>query len=153
MMTIDEMTIEALLEKPYWIVDVFPMQVPADSPGQFFAVEEYFLREPRIGEIRQKYLRLLLKWNCYDDLYVSADCAETWTKNPDPALLEEWVLRKGCLPGGTVHVLAEKGGTMAVLQAEDLSMTVYNPSEECLGLLRKLAEREGLFVWKPQNEG
>ena len=32
--------IEELLQKPYWVIDFLPQQVPADSAGQFFAVCE-----------------------------------------------------------------------------------------------------------------
>lgn len=39
------MTIEELLEKPYWIIDILPKQVPKDSPGQYFAVEDFFLKK------------------------------------------------------------------------------------------------------------
>ena len=39
-----EKTIDELLQAPYWIVDILPEQVPADGPGQYFAVERYYLR-------------------------------------------------------------------------------------------------------------
>ena len=32
---------EELLQKPCWVIDFLPEQVPADAAGQFFAVEEY----------------------------------------------------------------------------------------------------------------
>ena len=38
----------ALLEGPYWIVDILPEQVSADAAGQYFAVERYFLQRSRI---------------------------------------------------------------------------------------------------------
>ena len=41
--------IEELLQTPYWIVDIFPKQVPKDSPGQYFEIEKY-LREAGILE-------------------------------------------------------------------------------------------------------
>ncbi len=37
-------TVEELLQCPYWIIDILPLQVPEDSPGQYFAVEKYFLQ-------------------------------------------------------------------------------------------------------------
>ena len=37
------MTIEELLEKPYWIIDILPKRVPKDSPGQYFTIEGFFL--------------------------------------------------------------------------------------------------------------
>ena len=36
-------TIDELLQCSYWIIDILPSQVPKDSPGQYFAVEDYFL--------------------------------------------------------------------------------------------------------------
>ena len=38
-----EARVEALLEKPCWVLDFLPQRVPADSPGQYFAVEAYLL--------------------------------------------------------------------------------------------------------------
>ena len=40
-----EKTIEELLQAPCWIIDILPEQVPADGPGQYFAVEKYFLEK------------------------------------------------------------------------------------------------------------
>ena len=64
-------TIEELLQCPYWIIDILPSQVPEDSPGQYFAVEKYFLRGERIEEIKQKHINLILKLNCYRDISIS----------------------------------------------------------------------------------
>ena len=53
-------TVEELLQSPYWMIDILPSQVPKDSPGQFFSVEEYFLQGDRIEEIKQKHIDLIL---------------------------------------------------------------------------------------------
>ena len=37
--------IEQLLQSPYYIIDILPMQVPKNSPGQYFAIERYYLRD------------------------------------------------------------------------------------------------------------
>jgi hypothetical protein len=34
----EKYTIDELLQKPYWIIDILPRQVPADSKGQYAAV-------------------------------------------------------------------------------------------------------------------
>ena len=34
----------------------------------------------------------------------------------------------------------------------DTYITVYNPDERFLGLLNKLANAEGLFVWRPETD-
>jgi len=62
------MTIDELLEMPYWVADILPRQVPRDSPGQYFAIERHYLREPQITAIKQRHIDLVLKLNCYYDL-------------------------------------------------------------------------------------
>ena len=57
--------IELLLEKPFWVVDPLPYQVPAEGEGQFFAVEKFFLESPMRCLLLQKHARILLKINCY----------------------------------------------------------------------------------------
>lgn len=37
------MSIEEFLEQPYYVMDILPKQVPADSGGQYFKVEQYYL--------------------------------------------------------------------------------------------------------------
>ena len=33
--------IDDYLEKPYWVVDILPRQVPPNANGQFFRIEDY----------------------------------------------------------------------------------------------------------------
>ena len=49
-------TIDELLQCSYWIIDILPSQVPKDSPGQYFAVEDYFLQDDRTEEIKQRHI-------------------------------------------------------------------------------------------------
>ena len=64
------MTVEELLECPYWVIDLLPRQVPDHSPGQYFQIEKYFLSEPQRSAVKQKHIDLVLKLNCYRDLYI-----------------------------------------------------------------------------------
>ena len=132
--------IEPYFERPYWVVDILPVQVPAYSPGQYFAVEEYFLQEPRLSELRRKYLELLLKLNCYFDMEIAEK------KNPQPEALEELVM------SGTVYALFEGEHTLCVQNYDDTNMTVYDPTDCFRGILEKLAGAEGLFFWQPPQD-
>ena len=67
------MTIDELLQKPYWIIDILPEQVPADSPGQYFAVEKYFLGKEQLDRIKQKHIDLILKLNCYRSISINEE--------------------------------------------------------------------------------
>ena len=42
------MDIDALLESPYWVIDFLPYQVPAGCEGQFFKIEDYYLKPSRM---------------------------------------------------------------------------------------------------------
>ena len=63
--------IEQLLQSPYYIIDILPMQVPENSPGQYFAVEEYYLKDKQFEKIKRKHINLVLKLNCYRDISIS----------------------------------------------------------------------------------
>ena len=72
-------TIDELLNSPYWIIDILPFQVPKDSPGQYFAVEDYFLKE-QIADIKKKHINVILKLNCYRDIMLEDEL------NPAPGM-------------------------------------------------------------------
>ena len=140
----------ALLEGPYWIVDILPEQVSAEAAGQYFAVERYFLRPERIVPLRRKYAEILMRLNCYCDMAVSFDACASWETNPDPetfaarvtALSENEFLRA---------VFAEQNA-MIDYDHNDSYLTVYDPDRELLDKIRALAAAEGLFVWKAPRE-
>ena len=129
-------TIEDLLQAPYWIVDILPAQVPTDSPGQYFAVEKYFLQERQLAEIKQKHIQLILKLNCYRDLSLD----EEETINPPPQrIADEMRKRMVCIRTGDSMILSEP---------DDTHLTVFQPDSQLLELIKTLAPGEGLFVWE-----
>ena len=142
------MSIDELLEQPYYVMDILPMQVPADSGGQYFKVEEYYLKD--MGRLSRQYADVLLKLNCYYNLAFSHD-TEHWQPNPKPEKIVRMV--KACLSEEPTErflyvTLAEDTMLLTFLHGFTY-MTIYNPSEELLQLLRLLATAEGLFVWSP----
>ena len=136
------MDIEELLEKPYWVIDILPKQVPADSPGRFFAVEQLLLAHPQVEALRARKLSVLLKLYCYHDLRISTDYGETWTENPDPGELSSAL-------DSELYLLLPDEEALITADPGDIYMTLYNPSDDLLALVRQLAESEGLFVWQP----
>ena len=131
------MTIDELLETPYWIIDILPKQVPMDSPGQYFAVEEYYLSKKQIAEVKNRHIGLVLKLNCYRDLSLD----EETEINPPPGRIAEEMRKR--------HLCILTGDSMILSEPDDLSMTLYHPDEELLELVRVLAAGEGLYVWQP----
>ena len=136
--------IEELLSKPYWIVDILPKQVPANSGGQYFTIEKYFLKSPHVDAIYRKFAGLLLKLNCYVDLAVFKVEDESWVENPAPDNLERLVLERKPL-----FVVLKQSQTMLSITGDDHNMTLYGADEETLQLISSIASAEGLSVWKP----
>lgn len=126
--------IEELLQTPYWIIDILPKQVPKDSPGQYFEIEKY-LREKQMKDIRQKHANVILKLNCYRDIELDGE------KNLKPHRIAEVINER------VTYIIT--GNAMILSEPDDTHMTIFNPDEELLGLVKELASAEGLFVWKP----
>ena len=143
------MTIEEFLDKPYWVIDILPKQVPADSKGQYFRIEKYFLEHPQIDNIYRKFTNILLKLNCYEDIDVSYD-GDEWITNPAPHELEAALL-KFMADKQMFYIILRSADVLITVSGDDTYMTVYNPTEEVLELIGSLAGSEGLFMWKPIN--
>lgn len=140
--------VERLLEAPYWVIDFLPMQVPQDSAGQFFAVEQYYLQEPQHERLCCQFADVLLKLNCYYDLLVSRDGGDEWLF-PDPRMLVKWLTES--LQNGHLCILIDDGASLITASGGDTNLTLYNPSPSLLQLVRQLATAAGLFVWQPSN--
>ena len=134
------MMIDELLQKPYWIIDIFPEQVPADSPGQFFAVEKYYLAAEQLADIKRKHINLVIKLNCYRRISIN----EEKEYNPPPERIAEEMKSKN------VYLMLDD--SMILSEPDDTHMTVFNPDEETLDMIRMLAEGEGLYVWQPEPD-
>lgn len=144
------MDIDELLEKPYWIVDILPEQVAKDSAGQYFAIEQYYLNEPQNSELRKKYANLVLKLNCYYDIILLDDFTQDYEYgdlNPEPDKLVRYFV--GDHVKNSVRIIVKNENTLIVSNKDDTYLTVYNPVEHVLTLIRRLASAEGLYVWRP----
>ena len=130
------MTPEELLDTSYWIIDILPEQVPKDSPGQYFAVEDYFLRE-QMDTVKQKHINVILKLNCYRDISIDG-CV-----NPNPAATAEILRAK--------YTFVMLGDSMILSEPDDTHMTLFNADDDLLELVTKISESEGLFVWKNES--
>ena len=137
--------VELLLDAPYWVIDLLPKQVPQECGGQFFAVEQYYLKDPQHGRLCRQFADVLLKLNCYHDLHVSHN--EEWVKNPEPATLVAWLT--DALEHGHLCALIDDGDALITASGGDIHVTLYNPSLDLLELVGKLATASGLFLWQP----
>ena len=144
------MNIDDYLDKPYWIIDILPMQVPKDAGGQYFAVERYYL--DRMALLCGKYAQMFIKLNCYYDIAISHD-GENWKRNPDPEDMERWL--GACLSASptvpSLFIMVNRENTLMMANRDSTHFAVYDPTDALLDLLRQLAHAEGLFLWKGNN--
>ena len=131
----------------YWIIDILPKQVPAGSAGQYFKAERYFLS--RLDEISRKFARILIRLNCYYDLQVSTD-GETWILNASPGDLARR-FEESASSHSPLSIFIGSDVALVTFSGDDHYMTLYNPDEELLELVRQCAQAEGLFVWGPKQ--
>jgi hypothetical protein len=141
-----DLTLEEYLNKPYWVIDILPKQVPADGKGQYFRFDKYFLEHPQIDNIYRKFTTILLKLNCYEDIDVSHN-GEEWITNPAPHELEAALLK--CMADKQmIYIILRSADVLITVSSDDTYMTVYNPTEEMTELIGSLVRSEGLFMWK-----
>ena len=134
------MAIEELLQTSYWVIDILPALVPKDGPGQYFAIEKYFLNEKRLEAIKEKHINLVLKLNCYRriSIYGGED-------NPAPELLAAEMRER------YLYIMVDEA--MILSEPDDTHLTIFNPDAGLLDLVREIAAGEGLYVWKPPFDG
>jgi len=140
------MTVDDYLEKSYWLIDILPKQVPANSRGQYFGIERYWLLEPQFSRICRKFASLLMKLNSYYEVSVT-DASGTGSVSLQPESLEKMLTSDGA-----IYMAMDSENAMIGFNGDDHYMTLYNPSKELLELVSLLASSEGLFVWKPDNQ-
>lgn len=128
--------IECLLEKSFWVVDFLPEQVSAERSKQYFAVENFCCNSQYINQLCQKFAYLIIKLSCYFDI----------DGNPSPKYISAQVT--DCTTRGYVNFLFADEDVLVTLNGGDLYMTVYNPNERFLQLLRSIVASEGLFLRK-----
>ncbi|MCR4951243.1 MAG: hypothetical protein K6A40_07970 [Solobacterium sp.] len=132
-------------EKPYLVIDLLPFQVPADSEGQYFAVEQYYLKTERFDDICRHRTDILLKLNCYYDLAVYEE--ERWI-----CLFPEELAQRIMEHREDLMILVPSADCLMQVSCDSTYITVYSPSERLASLLETLANAHGMFVFDPAQK-
>ena len=133
--------VEELLEKPYRVIDILPEQVPAETPGRYFAVERYYLEPARYADIRKRFADIVIKLYCYYDLIVLLGDADEPLVDPEPEQLADWI------ESAKQHMCVLIGNdSLLMISTDDLYMTVFNADDSLTARIELLAKAKGLFV-------
>ena len=140
--------IDELIDKPCYLIDIFPRKVPETPDRRYFEVEEILQKNRR--DLDEKFCRLLLKLYCYYDFWVAAGTEVA--VNPEPERLAEWI--RHCFEGDWrerdyINIILPGCNAMVILNGDDLYMSVYHPDGRLMELISQLAGAEGLFFRAP----
>ena len=136
--------IDELLEKPCYIIDFLPKQVPEQAPDQFYEVENYLLNEYERYGLKDKYIKIILKVMCYYKITVQWD---GWIENPSPEKIADIIDTIMKNHSGWVDIVLPDKDVLMQFEWDCLNMSVYNPDDEMCKLFEQIAFSEGMF-WR-----
>lgn len=137
-------TVDELLKKECYIIDLLPETVSKNSIGQFLDVEYYLLNSKRHSVLKDKFVGIILKLMCYYHISVLWN---GWIDRPKPELIENAISEIMINHSGTLDCLFPEEHALLVFDWDCLNLSVYNPSETMQRLFEQIAFSEGLF-WR-----
>ena len=135
-----------IMERPYWIIDILPKRVPENSDGEYLQVEQYYLSEPHITALREKFLEIILKLSCYYAVNISTDCGDSLLDAPNPDTLEKNIMN--CVEAKSLYISISSPECLITIDGCDTYMTVFDSDKELIEILKQLAGAVGLFMWQ-----
>ena len=145
MATLD-ITVERLLEDDYWIIDILPSQIPIEKQREYRALTDEYSESGKVAELHWQYADILTFINNRFSTAMLCMPEDEWTISPADTTVTDAVIRhteRGC-----VDLLLPDEDVLFSLQAEDLNITVYHPTEEILSLLRQAVSKQGFYIWQ-----
>lgn len=140
------MNIEKIIEFQYWIIDILPKRIPDHRSVSYSKVEQYYLSEPRITELRRKQAEIIIKLSSYYDIQLSTDNGESFSEMIVPNDIEKLFI--ACVGARSLYIAIQSPECLITLDGCDTYMTVYTSEGEEPELIKQLADSVGLFLWK-----
>ncbi len=141
-----DIEVERLLEEEYWLIDVLPSQTHENKAEEYFRLEQEYLKNERQSELYQNFADIMLLLSNSFETALCTMPEDMWTFRPDDAAIQNAFAAH--TQSGSVLLLLPKEQTLVSLNAKDLNMTVFHPTEKVLSLIRRPAEERGLYIWQ-----
>ena len=145
MATLD-IKVERLLEDDYWIIDILTAQIPVEKQIEYRPLTDEYFESGKVAELHRRYADMLTMINSRFSTAMLCMPEDEWTISPADSVVTDAVTRhteRGC-----VDLLLPDEDVLISLQAEDLYITVYHPTEEILSLLRQAVSKQGFYIWQ-----
>ena len=138
------MTDQSIFDAEYYVIDIFPSQIPAERGAAYSEAEKFFLQEPHLTLLHQKFARLAIKLGCYSDITLEYNDLQLST--PVPSMIYDTIIN--CKPIDSIALHFTNDNCAITYNGDDLYMTFYNPNGNLLKLAEKICGAEGLFLRK-----
>ena len=134
------------IQMAYWIIDILPSQIPIEKQAEYRALTDEYFESGKVAQLHRRYADILTMINSRFKTAMLCMPEDEWTISPDDVAVKDAVIHhteRGC-----VDLLLPEEETLISLQAEDLYITVYHPTEEILSLLRQAVSESGFYIWQ-----
>ena len=135
---------QSIFDAEYYVIDIFPSQIPAERGAAYSEAEKFFRQEPHLTLLRQKFARLAIKLGCYSDITLEYNDLQLST--PVPSMIYDTIIN--CKPIDSIALHFTNDNCAITYNGDDLYMTFYNPEDNLLKLAEKICGAEGLFLRK-----
>ena len=133
------------------IIDILPSQIPIEKQAEYRALTDEYFESGKVAQLHRRYADILTMINSRFKTAMLCMPEDEWTISPDDVAVKDAVIHH--TEQGCVDLLLTEEETLISLQAEDLYITVYHPTEEILSLLRQAVSESGFYIWQtPQIE-
>ncbi len=131
---------DRLMEQHCWILDILPKRVPAENAEKYTDLEKIFLHTE---ELERKFFNVLMKLRCYYNFKVVL---------PDGKKIDDISadVLKELVGHRYIQILVDEA--LIVSDPDDMYMSLFNPSDEMLEIIKTIGDSEGICVWKSSGE-
>jgi len=139
--------VEQLLNKDCYVIDFLPKRVSEQFADRFFEVEEYFLQGNEWEGIKDSFVRMLLKLQCYCSFKVYN---EKWYEELSINDLADMLNHVLSSNNEYMNMLSIENKLLICIEGSTLNLSIYNATRDMLALLSELATVEKLYIRKSE---
>lgn len=139
--------VEELLKEECYVIDFLPKKVSEEYIDKFLEVEEYFLQGNEWENIKESFIRILLKLQCYCSFQFYN---EKWYEKLSVNEMADMLKHVLSSSNGYVNMLSIESKMLICIEGSTLNFSIYNATGDMLELLSELATAERLYMRKSE---
>ena len=139
--------VEELLKAECYVIDFLPKKVSEEYIERFLEIEEYFFHGSEWNRIKDSFIRILLKLQCYCSFKFYN---EKWYAELSIKELADMLNNVLLSCNDYMNMLSIEKRLLICVEGSVLNISVYNATSDMLALLSELATAERLYIRKSE---